>query len=242
MSTSIFVLSACSGAKAVDAVVDCQDIDEAERAALTDEHPSASMEAKSLYTGAEHQHIKAAIERLEEVATVDWRIISAGFGVVSPETVLPSYECTFKNDTAVRERVERRGMDPSTLTKAERIQTVATYLGIPTAIQDWLNNKPDILLIALGNDYLLATSSALSAIPKSTTALGFAPKGSRDLIGECLWIPSTETEREAHHTMWTKVKGCQLRSMANSISSADDLLEITAEEIRKLSLPAEGEE
>lgn len=238
MSASVFILSACSGDKAVDEpAIDCEEIDRTSHSALLDRYPDVSMPAESLYTGDEHEHIKAAVEQFEEIADVEWRIISAGFGLVRPETELPAYECTFRDDESVRRRVERFGYDSGELTKAERIETVAGELGIPTALEQTLDARFDVMFVALGQDYLISTGSALSSIPDQTTAFAFAPKGSRDQIGNCQWIPSTETERDALNTLWTKVKGRQLRNVANSITAAEDLLDLhSTESIRERSL------
>lgn len=236
MSLSISVLSACSGTKAVDPVGDCRAIDESGRAALIDEHPGAAMDAKSLYTGDEHEYVKTAIEQLATVADVDWRIISAGFGLVTLDTVLPAYECTFKDDVSVRHRVERTGEDSSGLTRAERIEIVAKDLGIPSGIEEWLTATPEVLFVALGRDYLLATGTTLSSIPAETTAFAFAPGGSRDLVGDCRRVPSTETERAAIGTTRMRLKGRQLRNIAQQVTTAEDLTEVTVEELRKMSI------
>jgi len=74
MSTSIFVLSACSGDKAIDPVIDCSDIDAGTREELVNQFPNASMEAGPLYTGYEHEHVKAAVDRFGELGNVEWRI------------------------------------------------------------------------------------------------------------------------------------------------------------------------
>lgn len=85
MSVDVFVLSACSGDKEFTSpVVGCEDIDESSRTDLLDAYPDASLPAKSLYTGNEHTHVKAAVEQLSEIAETDWGIISAGFGSRRP--------------------------------------------------------------------------------------------------------------------------------------------------------------
>lgn len=236
MSTSIFVLSACSGDKAIDAVVDCEDIDTGNRAELVNRFSEESMEARALYTGDEHEHIKTAVERFGELGAVEWRIISAGFGVVQPDTVLPSYECTFGDDGSVRQRVENQGRDPGSLTKAERIQVVARELGIPTAIEEWFDREPDILFVVLGRDYLIAADSTLSGIPDETVAFAFAANGTRELIRECRWVPSTDTERAELQTTWTRVKGVQLQNVAETVSSVNELSTLSSEAVRELSL------
>ena len=238
MSVEVFVLSACSGDKAVTPpVLDCEGIYKSFRTDLLDAYPNASRPAETLYTGNEHTQVKAAVVQLAEFAEVDWSIISAGFGLVRPETELPSYECTFSNDDSVRERAERMGYNPDALTKAEQKQVVAEELGIPTDVEQFLENQYDIGFVVLGENYLHATGSALSSIPSKTTAFAFAAEGNRDLLGDCLWVPSTDTEREAHGTTWMQVKGRQLRTVADAVETAEDLIELNdPKTVRELSL------
>lgn len=238
MSVSILVLSACSGDKAIDDPdIDCRDIDKSTRSALQDEHRDIAMPARSLYTGNEHEHVEAAVEEFEDIADVEWRIISAGVGLVRPATVLPAYDCTFSDDDSVRRRLEGFGYDPSELTRAQRIQAVAEELGIPSALGQRIANGVDLMFIVLGHDYLLATGSALSSIPDETTAFAFAAKGTRDSIGDCQWVPSTDTERKALGTTWMRVKGRQLRNVAQNVTAREDLADLrTGERIREVSI------
>lgn len=240
MSVDVFVLSACSGDKEISSpVVDCEDIDESSRTDLLDAYPDASLPAESLYTGNEHTHVKAAVDQLAEVAEVDWGIISAGFGLVGPETELPSYECTFSDDDSVRERAERIGWDTDTLTKAEQRQMVGEELGIPTDVEQRLEDEYDLAFVVLGEDYLHATGSALSSIPSETTAFAFAAEGNSDLLGDCLWVHSTDRERDAHGTTWMEVKGRQLRTVAEAVETAEDLGDLDdPATVRELSLPS----
>ncbi|MGZ0746521.1 hypothetical protein [Haloparvum sp. AD34] len=103
MELNVIVVSPCSGSKRYDAVADCRRIDEKSREALNEEFPESVASAVEMYMGREHRHIQSAVERLWEVASVDWRIISAEFGVLSSSTEVPSYECTFNEIEQVRE-------------------------------------------------------------------------------------------------------------------------------------------
>ena len=239
MSVKVFVLSACSGGKAITPpVVGCGEIDSSSRADLLETYPDETLPAEELYIGNEHSHVKAAVDRLAEIAEVDWRIISAGFGIVRPDTDLPAYECTFSDDDSVRERAERMGYNPETLTRAEQRQVVGKELGISTGVERLLANEYDIMFVVLGEDYLHATGSSLSTVPDETTAFAFAAKGTRDLIGDCRWVPSTDRERAAHGTTWMQVKGRQLRTVADNVETAEDLASLEdPATVRELSLP-----
>jgi hypothetical protein len=128
------------------------------------------------------------------------------------------------------------------MSKVDRIRMIAKDIGIPTAIEDWLTESPDILFVVLGRDYLLAADDALSSIPDETAAFAFAAKGTRDMIRDCEWIPSTDTEREALQTTWTKVKGSQLRNVSENVVQADDLMTLSGREYRELSLQSKSTE
>ena len=237
MPTKVLIISACSGTKAFDPVVDCEEIDSSSRRELVDAHPEKTLPARSLYTGDEHSHVEAAVDQFDEIADVDWRIVSAGFGLVQPDTVLPAYECTFRNPDSVRQRVSRMGYDPDTLTQREQIRRASNELGIPDDIWEALNSGIDVAFIVLGEDYLTAAESSLSAVPGETTAFAFAAKGSRDLIGDCEWVPSTETERDALGTTWTRVKGVQLRNVVRNVANQSQLRSLhEPSTVREMSL------
>ena len=240
MTASVAVLSACSGSKAREPVVDCEDIDGSSRAALVERHRHVATDARSLYTGAEHRYVAAAVERLQVLAEVDWRIVSAGFGLVGPETALPPYECTFKDPDAVAERVAGFGHDPDSLTRAEQLRALAGELGLVEDVRDWLDGGYDLLFVLLGKEYLQAVEPALEDLPDRTAAFAFAAGGTRELIGECAWVPATDDERAALGTTWTRLKGEQLWNLACAVSSPGELAGLHADRIRYLSVQAAG--
>jgi len=243
MPPSILILSACSGDKAIDPIVDCSNIDRWSRDDLTAKYPDRTLPARELYVGDEHEYVTEAVDRFARIADVDWRIVSAGFGLVRPETALPAYECTFRDMDSVRRRLEGRGLDPDQLTNPEKIQHLGTALGIPDAIERALETHPDIAFVVLGEDYLHATGSALESIPDDTTAFAFAPASTRDATGDCQWVPSTETEREALGTIWTRLKGIQLKNVAAAVDSAEYLRDIEqSDTLREMSLPSPSRE
>ena len=240
ITASVAVLSACSGRKAREPVLDCEDLDGASRSSLVEQYRHVTTPARRLYTGAEHQYVAAGVERLQVVAEVDWRIVSAGFGVVRPETALPPYECTFRDADAVRERVARFGHDPEDLTRAEQLRVLAEELGILADLRAWFDRGFDLLLVLLGKAYLQAVEPALAGFPDRTAAFAFAAEGTRDLIGDCAWVPATEAERAAIGTAWTRLKGEQFWNLACAVSSPSQLAELDAEGIRDLSVEQSG--
>lgn len=242
MGLAIGVLSACSSNKVVpeeDIELGCLKIDQRTQGELRNAYPSHVFPAQDLYTGDEHSEVEVAISQLRALAEVEWRILSAGFGLVEESTPLPAYNCTFKNDDAVRTRLAERDIDPESLTKRQRLATLGHELGIPSDIKAWLRDGEfDMVLVLLGKEYLSATGDALDHIPAETQAYAFAPRGSRELIGECGWVPSVESDRAAFGTTHMELKGKQLRALAENLTSSDELAAIqSAEELHERSLP-----
>lgn len=222
MGTNILVVSPCSGSKRYDAVVEPAEVDTQSRVELVDEYPDAVTTAADMYTGREHELIQSAVQKLESVATVDWRIVSAGFGVLGPETRIPSYDCTFSESKAVRERADRMGLDVDSMTNDESVQAVGREKAIPQDLRDVFGRKYDVALVALGTQYLLSAQEALASIPEETTPYAFASKGSKDLTGDCVWIPATEAERSHFGTTWLELRGRELLTLAENVD--EDLL------------------
>jgi SepF-like predicted cell division protein (DUF552 family) len=237
MEPDVLVVSPCSGSKRYDAVADCRRVDERSREVLNEEFPESVASAAEMYTGREHGHIQSAVERLSEVANVDWRIISAGFGVVSSSTEIPSYECTFSEIEQVRERAERFGLDVEEMTNNELIVAVSREKSIPQDLRQIFAKDYDLVFVALGTKYLIATQEALTSLPQGTAAFAFASKGSKEFIGDCYWIPATETERSHLDATWLELRGKELLTLAKNIGDQQLLerLQASPEKARELS-------
>lgn len=237
MVLDVLVVSPCSGSKRYDAVVGCGCVDEKSREKLVEESPRSVAAAAEMYTGREHEHILSAVERLSEVANVDWRIISAGFGVLSSSTEIPSYECTFNETEQVRERAERFGLDVEEMTNNELVAAVSRGKNIPQDLRQIFAEGYDLVFVALGSKYLIAAQEALTLLPEETAAFAFASKGSKEFIGDCYWIPATETERSHLGTTWLELRGRELLMLAQNIEDQQHLeqLQSSPRKARELS-------
>lgn len=235
----ILVISACPGTKRHNAVLDCEDIDTSTREELVEQYPNVTEPAARLYGGNEHDHVGSAVKSLREFATVDWLIISAGFGVVSAETPLPSYECTFSDAESNEARARNMGYDSEELTKKETLRAVANEKSIPNDLKRWLSKEYDIVFVVLGESYLIAAEEALSSFPNETKAFAFAAKGNSHLIGSCEWIPSTEEERSHFGTVWIELRGRQFKELAGNLEPSIDLSDQDAEKLHAVSLGRE---
>ena len=214
----ILVLSPCSKDKRYDPVLDCEDVDEHPREELVQEHSEYTTTAAEMYTGREHKHVEEAVNHLRDVADIDWYIISAGFGLLRDKTEIPSYECGFSDIESVRKRAKRAGYDINDLTNDETIEAVGREKGIPQAVSDVLSREDELLFVVLSEPYLLSVADALTEIPEQTTAFAFASNGSKQFVGDCIWIPATETERQALETTWMALRGKQFSTLAANIA------------------------
>jgi hypothetical protein len=214
----ILVLSPCSKDKRYDPVLDCEDVDEHPREELVQEHSEYTTTAAEMYTGREHKHVEEAVNHLRDVADIDWYIISAGFGLLRDKTEIPSYECGFSDIESVRKRAKRAGYDINDLTNDETIEAVGREKGIPQAFSDVLSREYELLFVVLSEPYLLSVADALTEIPEQTTAFAFASNGSKQFVGDCIWIPATETERQALETTWMALRGKQFSTLAANIA------------------------
>lgn len=237
MKMDVLVVSPCSGRKRFDAVIGHEEIDTSDRTELLGEFPESVVPAAEMYTGGEHGHIQSAVQHLSEVANVDWRIISAGFGVLSSVTDIPSYECTFSEIEQVRSRAERMGLDVDAMTTNELVAAVGREKNIPQDLRQILAEGYDLVFVVLGTRYLIAAREALTPIPENTAAFAFASEGSKEFIGDCNWIPATETERSHFGTTWLELRGRELLTLAENTESKEHLerIRVDPEEARKLS-------
>ncbi len=219
---NILVLSPCSQSKRFDPVVTSESIDVHSRSELVRKHQDSTATAAEMYVGREHQYVREAVAMLRENTTVEWHIVSAGFGLLHEEDKIPSYECGLSDTESVRFRAKQAGFDVEDMTSEEVIQVVGREMNIPQKLSQTLSQDYDLLFVVLREPYLRTVADALAEIPRNTTAIAFAPTGSEQLIGECALIPATETERQRLETTWTELRGKQLYTLA--LNSTDKAL------------------
>ena len=203
--------------------VTCREIDETSREELLAAHPETVAPAVDLYTGREHERVKGAVAALRGCADVDWKILSAGFGLVDDSTDLVGYDCAFSDIDVLRARAERLGLSPAELTRAETRQAVSRELGIPEQLRQALTAGYDLALLSLPTDHLSAVAPALDPIPAGTTAIAIAAESAADSVGDCYWLPATETERTLLGSNWVDLRGHLLSRIARSLDGEADL-------------------
>ncbi|WP_423743914.1 hypothetical protein V5735_13005 (plasmid) [Haladaptatus sp. SPP-AMP-3] len=220
---SILVISACSGSKKYDAEVGQQETDAKSRVELLAEVESTAS-AREMYTGREHQHVRSAVEQLEQVTTVDWHIISAGLGLVRSDESICSYECTFsgKSKGELRERAIALGIQPDGQTKDDLISNIGDAKGISRDLLALGPESYDYVLFVLGREYFMAANHAVTNLPDSTNAIAFASEANRKHIGNCRWIRSSEQERAELGVAFIELKGQQLLSFVEDSKTLDE--------------------
>ncbi len=108
------------------------------------------MPAGRLYRGLQHTQLMEGVELLRQAFgpnSVELKIISAGFGLVSEHQLLPPYEATFAD------------LPPS------EILTLAQQLRIPQKIGECMNTSYDCAFFLLSKDYLLSLNLPFNVEP-----------------------------------------------------------------------------
>jgi hypothetical protein len=106
--------------------------------------------AVQLYRGRQHQLMMQGVDLLRKVFgpdVVDVKIISAGFGLVDEDQLLPPYNATFADRSAAT------------------IQAVARRLGIPQKMSELVRGPYDCAFFLLGESYLLSLGLPFSSTP-----------------------------------------------------------------------------
>ena len=117
------------------------------------QYPQYSCKAKEMYRGAQHKNLFKGINRLQEIASIDPFIISAGLGIIPADKEISSYECTFTGKTK------------------KFIKNRSDNLNIMTDFQKIVNQKDyDLIYLALGKDYLKSIDDWENVIKTLTIA------------------------------------------------------------------------
>lgn len=169
-------------------------------------HDSLGIPAVDLYSGKQQQRVDHAVNTLRTHGhNVDRFFISAGFGLVAEDTVLPPYDATFNR------------------LSADEIQARATELGITTDLVDTVSERTyDIVFLPLGADYYAAIdiSRLLEEVPDSTTVILFNREIDHD--GEqVVSLPARLEEARTNGSTVVGLKGLYLKRFAERVRDSD---------------------
>ncbi|NHJ12140.1 MAG: hypothetical protein EAX95_00605 [Candidatus Thorarchaeota archaeon] len=116
--------------------------------------------AREMYNGYQNQEIVKGTDNLRKVdgIDVDLLIVSAGFGLVSENTLIPPYDCSFN--------------------RMKKLEVLArsSALNIESTFKEVCKRRYDLLYLALGEKYLLSLGEKALDGQKGLVLL-FHPKG-----------------------------------------------------------------
>jgi hypothetical protein len=200
----ILIIDQCSGSKEIPDTAPSfgtEEIDEYRREELITRDGVPAIPARRLYTGRQQRYIDSAVDQLRDAGdTVDRLFISAGFGLVTEETELPTYNVTFAemNATDIDER--------------------AALLNIPGDVREVIRRSPpyDLVVLALGSDYYRACDleSVLDQLPDTTYGVVFNQEALADGRENVVSIAARTSEAKAQGTIVVALKGRYLQNFA----------------------------
>ena len=161
----ILVIASCSKTKSIKYPHQptCKEIPSKESRELIVQKFPIQKPARDLYRGALNLSTNSAVRILKNYFDVSYYFISAGFGLVEENDILPPYECSFSDMTT------------------DQINERAQLLNIPNDFQELiLKENPDLIYLALGKNYLTALGDWDKNLPCRTIA--FAPSTCEHVI------------------------------------------------------------
>ncbi len=165
--------------------------------------------ARDLYVGSQPTELTKGVSLLRQAdgVSVDYYIISAGFGFLREDELVPPYECSFA------------GMSKS------RIVSRADALSIPNDFEKVVRTGYDILYLALGKNYLTSLGTSWVDLLNGTVVILFGATCPSDNI---ISLPSDNAIVRRFSQSGYKIhgavgfKGDLFRILASSVMSCSD--------------------
>jgi len=200
----ILIVDQCSNSKDIPEEITPLDesiIDSHSLGDLRSKDDVLSKQARKLYAGRQQQYISAATDRLRDGGdSVDRVFISAGFGVIDEDELLPAYNVTF---------ADRSG---------EEIRSRARELRIQSDLEAKLTTDPprDLIVFALGNDYYqtLDLDATMATIPEETIVLVFNRADAAKRYPNVVSVPARTEQAKEQGTITVALKGRYLQHLA----------------------------
>jgi hypothetical protein len=190
-------------------VFEIGELDSASRKELMERPGVARIPAKKLYNGKQQLAIDSAVATLRSLDhEVTRYFVSAGFGIIGENELLPPYDATF-NDLS-----------------SEAQEARANKLGISEDLGEILSSTDaDIVFFPLGADYYASfdLSEALQLLADSTNAVVFNQETIANQFENVISISArTEDARDQGVTV-IKLKGRYLENFANQIARGQEV-------------------
>ncbi|WP_332898906.1 hypothetical protein [Haladaptatus sp. CMSO5] len=218
----ILIIDQCSGSKnhpESSDVYTADDIDGKGLKDLLERDGSAAIKARNLYAGRQQKYVDGAVDNLRRSEhEVDRYFISAGFGLIEENDLLPPYEVTFSGMTATE------------------ISNRSTHLKITDKVVDLITSKGsyNIVFLPLGTDYYQALNleRMISACPTKTTIVLFNQEELAEKVGNVVSIPARTKEAKKYGKIVVGLKGVFLQYFAENL--AKGAMVKTKEDVVKL--------
>jgi len=214
LALRIFVLSSCTAKKKFKRLdITCEVIDKFGREKLIEREDLKDMvlPARDMYLGGQHLYTIKAVDILRAIPSIEcvnFYILSAGFGLLEEQTLIPPYECTFgtmsKED--IRHRSKRLRIEEKLLKILER-------------------EKYDIAFFLLGVKYLIAIEEALKSFPTNTLHYFYVSRGGSRIIPRkenfsLIFIDKFEARK--YHVSRFEIKGFLFYNLARKLLRQHD--------------------
>ena len=114
---------------------------------------SLCVPARDMYTGPQNNELVKAVDLLRTISNVEVQlvIISAGFGLLEEDDLVPPYDCSF------------------TTMKMSEIRKQSEELELQPSFTRLIANRFDIIYLALGKRYLTALGNDIPSLLKTPT-------------------------------------------------------------------------
>ena len=213
MSLKLLIIDQCSNSKRESELPDSVD-PSLSREELVEHDDVPAYKAHDLYEGRQQRYISSAIDRLRENGDKVERVfISAGYGVVGEDDLLPPYDATFSGlpESEILKRSSELGIQEDLLDTATPDETY------------------DVIFFALGKEYYqsIDMTTVIAEIPDSTKVVIFNGVVSKDKSQNLVSIPARNEEAKEQGTIVVALKGRYLQNFAEHRSKGAEVGDIT---------------
>jgi hypothetical protein len=214
------VIDQCSGSKDVPDDAPIFDADESLRFSREDllaRDNVPGIAARDLYTGRQQNYVRDAVRRLRSNGhNVDRYFISAGFGLVAEDDLLPPYEVTFSsmNVSEIRERSEKLQIQED----LRRVLKESDY---------------DVVFFTLGKDYFTSIDidEMVQEVRSDRIGVVFNRELVEDQFDNIESVPARIEDAKRHGTIVVGLKGLYMKNFARYVDDVEFLLPETIEEL-----------
>ena len=209
---NILIIDQCSGSKYTPEGMREFDIDEVDKYSkedLLERENIHSVAACDLYTGRQQEQITSAVRRLRSDGhSVQRYFISAGFGLIAENELLPPYEVTFSNMTV--QQIRDRSKMLNIKHDVSKILTQSEY---------------DVVFFSLGKDYYnsINIDQMVQRVQPDQIGVVFNRDIVNDQYDNIVSVPARTDDAKRHGTIVVGLKGLYLDNFAQNLSSADEI-------------------